>query len=355
MNSLLPLSRGALSLLSVTIGLLFATLPAKGQTQRVSDIDRRIAPRTQFQKPIAWEVGDHTFLFEGTSLAGTQYLFDFDPGTPGIGRDHFDLYYAGVYDLRISRKMANTLTYGVNTRLLTSGIAGSEATEGRFDVYLRGIWGQVSYGDFDDRDTLVLSARNSLAGEANLFYDGFVNTSPSRAFRYRARYSSFLVDAAVDDDGRNYNAGFLYRSPHETVKRAWSFDYHGGDLYGRYARNGVTFGHMLTYGSWDITAGVSWDHLDPYAGFNSFDRISGSIGTGYKWGRTAVGAGLLVAETGGGDLEYGATAGFRYDFSRGFSFNAGYLYLDSNSLGTDGLPVTAGQLSGIRTSFSYRF
>ncbi len=355
MNSLIfPLLRGYTFILGGL--LLLGSFPAAAQSYRtVSDVDRRIGPRTEFQKPLAWDINDHTVVFEGATIFGTQYQFDFDPGVPGVGPDRFDYFYGGIYDLRISRKMANTLTYGVNGRLLTSGIGGGEASEGRFDLYLRGIWGQISYGDFDDRDSLILSARSSLAGEANLFYDGFLNPSNRRAFRYRARYSSFLVDAAIDEDGKNYNAGFLYKSPSSHVKRAWSFDYHGGDLFDRYARNGVTLGHMLTYGAWDFSIGVSWDHLDPYADFESFNRYSGSIGAGYKWGRTTWSAGLLFAETDGGDLEFGATAGMRYDFARGLSFNAGYLYLDSDSVGSDGLAVTTGNFSGIRTSISYRF
>jgi hypothetical protein len=63
----------------------------------------------------------------------------------------------------------------------------------------------------------------------------------------------------------------------------------------------------------------------------------------------------MLAETNGGDLETSYTAGLRYDMARGVSLNAGWFYLDSDSIGTDGNELTAGDFSGVRTSISYRF
>ncbi len=350
--------------LIIAIGALLAsvlsTMPVMGQqaTRLASDFDRRLGPPSTFQKPLAWDVGDHTVLVQGAILGGGTYLFD-TVNTQGLvsGSEGLEAFYAGITDLRITRRMPNSLAYGVDGRVLFDGSGSDDFRfdDTRFDVYLRGRWGQISYGDFDDRNVLLISGRTGLAGEATLFYDGFFDPSTERAFRYRARYSSFLVDAAVDEDGDNYNVSLLYRSPTPTRKDSWSLDYHGGDFMNRYERNGITAAYDIAYGSWNFKVAGAWDQFDPYANFARFDRIAGSLCVSYKYQALTVAAGTMLSETNGGDLETTYTAGFRYDMARGLAFNAGYFYIDSDSLGTDGLPVAAGDFSGVRTSISYRF
>lgn len=350
-------------LLTILSGIVIAfgflnTATAQQSGRFVSNIDRRIGPRTAFQKPLAYDIADHTVLIEGVMFSGGQYLFDAvntQGLVPGNG-DDFEAFYGGLLDLRVARKASNAISYGFDSRLLFSGSESSDSDVfGRYDVYLRGRYGQISYGNFADRDSLHLSGRNTLSGEANLFYDGFFSPSDARAFRYRGRFSSFLVDAAIDEDGENYNMGFLYRSPHRFRKNSWSFDFHGGDYLNRYDRKGVTLAHGISYGSWDFTLAGSWDQFDPYANFATFDRVSGSFITSYKHHAYTWSAGVLLAETNDGELETAYTAGLRYDMARGLSLNAGYFYIDSESLGTDGQSVTAGDFSGVRTSISYRF
>ncbi|MDF1826440.1 MAG: hypothetical protein P1U68_17480 [Verrucomicrobiales bacterium] len=342
-------------------GLIFGfVLSAAAQTpsRLVSDIDRRLGPRTTFQKPIAYDIADHTVLLEGAVFSGGTYLFD-SVNSQGLVQDTegWDGFYGGIVDLRIARKMGNALSYGIDGRTIFEGTGSSDFTfeDTRFDIYLRGRYGQISYGDFDDRNALLLSSRSALSGEATLFYDGFFNPPGGKAFRYRGRFSSFLVDAAVDDNGENYNIGFLYRSPTATKKDSWSLDYHGGDYLERYARNGVTAGYDIAYGSWDFKVAASWDQFDPYADFDSFDRISASFCASYKFQAFTWSAGLMLSETNGGDLETTYTAGIRYDMARGLSLNTGYFYIDSDSIGTDGNPIAAGNFSGMRSSISYRF
>lgn len=339
------------------LGLLCLCHSAGAQTLRVSDVDRRVGPRTYFQKPIAWDVAGHTVLVEGITAAGGQYLRKRTTAQDLFGDqdDDYAMIYEGVYDLRIARKLPNTYTYGFNGRILLSGLAGSLENEERFDVYVRNYLGQFSFGNFDDRDALVFSARSVLAGEADLFFDGFLAPSTERAFRFRTRLSSYLIDAAIDEDGDRYNVGVRFGSPNDYVKKFWSLNYQGGDLFSRYERNGLSAGYLISYGSLDVALGVSYDQLDPYADFRTFDRISGSLGASYKVGRTTLAAGFLLGETDDGPLETGYTAGLRYDFVRGLSLNAGYFYLDSESTGSDGRPLSAGNVSGVRTSISYRF
>ncbi len=339
------------------LGALGLSQLAEAQTRRVSDFDQRRGPRHEFQKPLAYDVGGHTVLFEGLMFTGGQYLFE-DLDTQGLvpGNAGGTFVYGGVFDLRVTRKMANTYAYGFDGRIVVDGVEGAENVDERFDVYIRGHRGQISYGNFADRDEILISGRRGLVGEANLFNDGFFSPSNKRAFRYRGRFSSFLVDAAVDDDGENYNVGVLYRSPTISRKDSWSLDYHGGDVFDRYKRNGVTAGYQISYGSFDIKAGVAYDHFDPYAaGFGNFDRMSASFAASYKFHQLTLSAGFMLSETNNGDLETAYTAGLRYDMARGLSLNAGYFYMDADSLGTDGLPVTAGDFSGGRITLSYQF
>ncbi|MEM9283998.1 MAG: hypothetical protein AAGA96_19430 [Verrucomicrobiota bacterium] len=345
-------------LASLTAASILVISTGWSQTRLVSDVDRRAGPRATFQKPIAFEVNDHTVLFEGILFSGGQYLFDdllVGDLIPDSGEDQWGHFYGGLFDVRIFRRTPQSWAYGVNGRLDVAGFGTDVDVDGRFDVFIRNYLGQLSYGDFDDRNMIALSPRNTLSGEANLFYDGFFAPSDRRAFRYRSRFSSFLVDAAIDEDGRNYNAGFLFRSPSRTRKDSWSMHYNGGDFMDRYDRHGITAAYQISIGSVDVIVNGAWDNFDPNGRFASFDRYAGSVGVSWKRGATTISAGALVAETNGGPLETGYTAGLRYDMARGFSFNAGYLYLDAESLGTDGLPVAAGDFSGFRTSVSYRY
>lgn len=343
--------------LLLLVGWVFLCQSLESQTLRVSDVDQRVGPRTEFQKPIAWDVAGHTVLVEGITAAGGQYLRKQHSAQDLFGDqdDEYALVYEGVYDLRIAKKLPTTFTYGFNGRILLSGVGDSIINDERFDVYLRNYFGQFSYGNFDDRDALVFSARSVLAGEANLFFDGFFAPSTDRAFRFRSRVSSYLIDAAIDEDGDTYNAGIRFGSPNDYIKKFWSLNYQGGDLLSRYQRNGLSAGYLLSYGSLDVAFGFSYDHLDPYANFATFERLSGSLGVSYKLGATTLAAGALLGETNDGPLETAYTAGFRYDFARGLSLNAGYFYIDSESTGTDGQPLSAGNASGVRTSLSYRF
>ncbi|MEM7699131.1 MAG: hypothetical protein AAF236_12090 [Verrucomicrobiota bacterium] len=344
--------------LALAATLLFGWLGiSQAQSRLVSDVDRRAGPRATFQKPLAADIADHTVLLEGILFSGAQYLFD-DLDTAGLvpgGQDHWEHIYGGLIDLRIVRKLANTYSYGFDGRLLIDGFGCDSSTETRYDVFIRSYRGTLSYGNYADRNILALSARDTLSGEANLFYDGFFAPSNTRAFRYRVRLSSFLIDAAVDDDGENWNAGFLYRSPSRYQKDSWAFHYYGGDYLGRYMRHGITGAYQISYGSLDLIANVAWDTFDPYANFATFDRVSASLGASFKFEATTLSAGVLIAETNNGDLETAYTAGLRHDLARGLSLNFGYLYLDSNSIGSDGLGVTPGDFSGVRSSVTYRF
>ena len=162
----------------------------------------------------------------------------------------------------MARKLPNALTYGVNGRLLTRDPRVGDPTtkldkrtEGRFDVYLRGIWGQLSYGDFDERDVLLISGRDSLVGEANLVFAGYLSPSLERAFRYRARYSSWLVDMAVDENGENWDVALQHRTKIGVFEKAFSLNYGGGELRGYYDRHALSTGCQLFYGSWDLSLG----------------------------------------------------------------------------------------------------
>lgn len=348
-------------LLSLLIVVLsgFGNVVAQQNFRMTSNVDRRIGPRTTFQKPIAYDIADHTVLLEGALFSGGTYLFD-AINTRGLVTDREDTpvgFYGGLFDLRIARKMSNALTYGFDSRLLVSGEEGQSArSEGRFDAYLRGRYGQISYGNFADRNSLLLSSSTILSGEANLFFDGYFDPSFERAFRYRGRFGSFLVDAAIDDDGDNYNAGFLYRSPTWSRKDSFSFDYHGANNYlGLYERDGFTAGYGTSYGSLDLKVAAAWDQFNPHSNFSTFERVAGTFCASYKYHAFTWSAGIMLAETNGGALETSYTAGMRYDMARGVSLNAGWFYVDSDSIGTDGNEVTAGDFSGVRTSISYRF
>ena len=337
----------------------FGDLCAQRNFRMTSDVDRRVGPRTTFQKPIAFDVADHTVLFEGVVFAGGTYLFD-AVDTRGLFTDQEDTpvgLYGGLFDLRVARRMSNTLAYGFDGRFFLNGDETRDAAtfEG-FDVYLRGRYGQISYGNFEDRNSLPLSARNTLSGDANLFFDGYFDPSFDRAFRYRGRFSSFLVDAAIDDDGDEYNIAILYRSPTRRRKDSLSFDYHGADDYlGIHERDGFTAACGTSYGSLDLKVAGAWDQFDPHANFATFERVSGEFCASYKYHAFTWSAGMMLAETNGGDLETTYTAGVRYDMSRGVSINAGWFYMDSDSVGTDGNQLTAGDFSGVRSTISYRF
>lgn len=330
------------------------------QIRRVSDFDQRVGPKSFLQKSLAFDVNDYTLEFTGITVAGTQYLFESE--VPGTTSDAAEFTYLGVYDVTLARKMPNTLTYGINGRFLTRDPKVGDPTtkldkrtEGRFDVYLRGIWGQLSYGDFTDRDILLISGRNSLTGEANLVFDGYLNPSQDRAFRYRARYSSWLVDLALDENAKKWDAALQFRTKKGIFEKAFSLNYSGGDLLDRYDRNAWSVGYQLIYGSWDISAGATWEHLEPLGDFGAFDRVVASLGTGWKREQFTVGAGLLLTEVDSGDVGVVATAGLRYDFSRGLSFNAGYIHSDTEGVGTDGVQLATAYLSGLRLSFAYRY
>ncbi|MDF1816033.1 MAG: hypothetical protein P1V20_27785 [Verrucomicrobiales bacterium] len=327
------------------------------QTRLVSDVDQRTGPRAEFQKPLAWEIGGYTALVEGALITGGQYLHK-RPSAVDIfaaQQDNYAFKYDGLFDFRLAKKLPNTFAYGFEGRLLVSGIDDNATTQERFDVYIENFMGRFSFGNFDDRDLIVYSARNVLAGEADLFYDGFFAPSTRRAFRFRTRLSSYLLDGAIDENGDSYNFGIRYGSPSDYVKKFWSLNYQGGDLFSRYHRNGISAGYLISYGSLDFALGISYDHLDPYSNFASFDRIAGSAGISYKQGRTTVSAGALAGETNNGNTEVAYTTGMRYDFVRGMSLNLGYFYIDSDSTGTDGGAITPGNVSGARSSLSYRF
>lgn len=328
--------------------------------RRVADVDQRIGPDNFLQKSLAFDVWDHTLEFTGVTILGSQYLFKSDVPDTSVREPAF--IYQGIYDVTFTRRMPNALAYGVNGRVLTQDPqVGSptlrlrEMTEVRFDVYLRGIWGQLSYGDFDDRDALIITGRNSLTGEANLVFDGYLSASRDRAFRYRARYSSWLVDAAVDDDGRNWDAATQFRTKSGIFERAYSFNYSGGELQERHNRHAFSLGHQLIYGSSDLSMGVTWESLDPQAGGDNFDRLALSLGTSWKREQLTIATGVLLGEVDGGDLGVVATAGLRYDIMRGLSFNLGYIYADTSGRATDGRPLQSAGLSGLRMSMAFRY
>ncbi|MCK5922939.1 MAG: hypothetical protein KAG66_18495, partial [Methylococcales bacterium] len=66
-------------------------------------------------------------------------------------------------------------------------------------------------------------------------------------------------------------------------------------------------------------------------------------------------AGVLFTEVNDGGVGFVATAGMRYDFSRGRSFNLGYIHADTDGQTTDGFPMADANLSGLRMSFAYSF
>lgn len=343
-------------------GLLVALLTgsAAAQIRRVSDMEQRVGPKNFLQKSLAFDVADHTLEFTGITVLGGQYLFESE--VPDTDPEELEFTYFGLYDVTFARKLPNALTYGVNGRLLTRDLqVGSpntkldERTEGRFDVYIKGIWGQLSYGDFDDRDTLLISGRNSLAGEANLISAGYLNPSLQRAFRYRARYSSWLVDAAIDEDGKNWDAATQFRTKSGVFERAYAMNYSGGEIKGRYDRHAWSAGHELLYGSWDFALGVTWEYLTPQTHGDPFDRVIGSLGVSWKRERLTVAAGVLLGEVNDSDLGVVATAGARYDILRGLSLNAGYIHADTEGVATDGVPFGMAYLSGFRFSVGYRF
>ncbi|MBI2477353.1 MAG: hypothetical protein HYV60_01485 [Planctomycetia bacterium] len=295
----------------------------------VSEIDQRVGPKVFLQKSLAHDIHDHTLEFTGVTVLGTQYLFDSD--APGTNPEEAELIYSGIYNATLARKLPNALTYGVNGRLVTRDPRVGDPTtkldkrtEGRFDVYLRGIWGQLSYGDFDIRDALLISGRESLVGEANLVFAGYLSPSLERAFRYRARYSSWLVDTAVDENAESWDAALQHRTKIGVFERALSLNYGGGELRGLYDRHALSAGCQLFYGSWDVTLGLTWEQL-------------------------------LLDTADDGDVGVLTTVGLRYDFSRGLSFNAGYIHADTKGVDPDGIPLTATSLSGIRLSFAYGF
>lgn len=345
----------------IVLSGIFAAIatPVSAQTtgRVISEVDRRIGPRDTFQKPIAYDIADHTVLLEGVLYTGGTYIFEGEnsAGLVPLPKE-WQTFYGGLWDLRIARRMSNSIAYGVDSRFYLIGdVENGYSTNNRHDVYFRGRYGQISYGNFDERNSLTLSGRSGLSGEANLFFDGYFNTSERRAFRYRARYSSFQVDAAVDDNGDTYNIGLLYRSPSTTRKDSWSVDYHGGDYFGVYQRDGISADYILSYGSWDFKIGGAWDQFDPYSNYETFDRVAGVFCASYKFHAFTWSAGVMLAETNGGELETTYTAGMRYDMARGLSWNLGYYYMDSESTGSDGNPVTAGDFSGVQTSVAYRF
>ncbi len=346
--------------IALMVGIIWA-FPQSVEAQRyVSEMDQRVAPHSFLQKSLAYNIKDFTLEFTGINVAGTQYLFKSD--VPGTNARELEFIYFGLYNATFARKMANGLTYGINGRLLTQDPQVGDPTtrletktEGRFDVYVKGIWGQLSYGDYDERDILLISGRNSLTGEANLVFDAYLNPSLERAFRYRARYGAWLVDMALDEDAKRWNAGFQFRTKSGIFEKAYSMNYSGGEILGRYDRHTWSLGHQLVYGSWDLTAGVTWEHLDPLGNFQTFDRVAASLGTGWKKERLTLGAGVLFTEVNNGGLGVVATAGMRYDFSRGRSFNLGYIHADTDGLTSDGFPMADAQLSGLRLSFAYRY
>ena len=117
----------------------------------------------------------------------------------------------------------------------------------------------------------------------------------------------------------------------------------------------MSTGYQLFYGSWDLALGLTWEQLDPYSGSETFDRLAASLGAGWKWQRVSVGGGVLLDTVDDGDVGVLTTVGLRYDFSRGLSFNAGYINADTKGVDPDGRPLTATSLSGIRLSFAYGF
>lgn len=326
----------------------------------VSEIDQRVGPKSIFQKSLAYDVHDHTLEFTGITVLGSQYLFDSE--TPGTNPEEAEFIYSGIYNATVARKLPNALTYGVNGRLVTRDPKVGDPTtvldrrtEGRFDVYLRGIWGQLSYGDFDARDALLISGRTSLVGEANLIFAGYLSPSLERAFRYRARYSSWLVDLAVDENADSWDAALQQRTKIGFIERALSLNYGGGEFSGLYDRHALSAGYQLIYGSWDLTLGLTWEQLDPRSGSDTFDRQGASLGAGWKWQQVSLGGGVLWNAVDDGDVGMVTTAGLRYDFSRGLSFNAGYINADTTGVDPDGKPLAAASLSGIRLSFAYGF
>lgn len=328
--------------------------------RHVSEIEQRVGPRSFLQKSLAFDVADHTLEFTGITVLGGQYLFDSD--VPKTEADEAKLFYLGMFDVTLARKLPNALTYGVRGRLLTRDLqVGNpntkldERTEGRFDVFVKGIWGELSYGDFDDRDTLLISGRTSLAGEASLISAGYLDPSLQRAFRYRARYSSWLVDAAVDEDAKNWDAALQFRTKSGIFEKAFSVNYSSGELSNLYDRHAWSAGCELIYGSWDLTMGVTWEYLEPRTHADPFDRMAGSLGLSWKRERFTVGAGVLLTEVNDSDLGFVGTAGFRYDIRRGLSFNAGYIHADTKGVSTDGRPFGMAHLSGLRMSFGYSF
>ena len=101
--------------------------------------------------------------------------------------------------------------------------------------------------------------------------------------------------------------------------------------------------------------GLTWEQLDPRSGSETFDRLAASLGTGWKRQRVSLGGGVLLDTVDDGDVGVLTTVGLRYDFSRGLSFNAGYIYADTKGVDPDGRPLTVASLSGIRLSFAYGF
>lgn len=326
----------------------------------VSEIDQRVGLPVFFQKSLAHDIHDHTLEFTGLTVLGTQYLFDSQ--APGTNPEEAEFIYSEIYNATLARKLPNALTYGVNGRFVSRDPrVGNPTTKldkrtaGRFDVYLRGIWGQLSYGNNDVRDALLISGRESLVGEANLVFAGYLSPSLKRAFRYRARYSSWLVDTAVDENAENWDAALQHRTKIGVFERALSLNYGGGELRGLYDRHALSTGCQLFYGSWDLTLGLTWEQLDPHSGSATFDRLAASVGTGWKWQRVSLAAGVLLDTVDDGDVGTVTTVGLRYDFSRGLSFNAGYINADTKGFDTDGRPLTATSLSGLRLSFAYGF
>ena len=274
------------------------------------------------EEPIAFEVGNATVFLNSLIDLSSEKDTDLDESDSDV---------LGAFQLTAEQQLANALTIGATY----FGEYDNENYEDEAAIYVRGIWGGLTYGDVVSL-TRNTTKRMDGTGNADLTLDDFYASLNGQGIAYFGRYSAYTVTTTFDEDS-NFDLGATFERPIGNKDYRFTLRYldseytaPSGTLFNT---TGGAFVTELIYGSLLSDISIGFENLESSS--NSLRRNYISAGLLYKKNRWSFSLEGHVGEIEEQD-ENGYALGIRYDIARGLSANFGYNKIDSDITTADG-------------------
>ena len=305
---------------------------------------------SSLEEPIAWEVGDVTFVLTG--LVDTSYTHESEDGST-------DTTVVGNSELSALTQLANHWRVGVRYfGQYATDEETSPVSRGRYSDNLAmsvgGVWGTLLAGDVSGV-VREQTRRRRGAGSASLAFDSALARLEPRGGAYTGRFGPWVLGAVLVAGG-DFDLGATYQRPLETrdyrlALRMTRGEYTAADgSLGFDARAFEALGEIV-FGSTTFDAVVGLERFSSVG--PAVERRYASSGVRTKLGVVTVSVEGHVGSI-DGRYERSAAFGLQYDLARGLSANIG-LNLARSELDVGGSKFTDTRRESAVLSLRYSF